>query len=87
METTTEIFETESSAAETSSSGIIADDETPVTYEKAKSLVLERVPYGKESDIRITLELEEGREIYDGYLICDSKKYEFEIDSATGIFL
>ena len=48
------------------------------------AIVLERVPGATESDVRMHLERDDGRDIYEGELIYDQVKYEFDIDAATG---
>lgn len=50
----------------------------------AIAIVLERVPGATESDVRIHFERDDGRDIYEGELIYNQIKYEFEIDAATG---
>ncbi|MEE0776684.1 MAG: PepSY domain-containing protein [Bacillota bacterium] len=50
----------------------------------AMALVLERVPGASEADIRIHLDRDDGRDVYEGELIYDKVEYEFEIDAASG---
>ena len=59
----------------------------PVSQEEATQLVLERVPGATESDVRIRLDRDDGREVYEGELYYDRTEYEFEIDASTGSFL
>ena len=59
----------------------------PVSQEEATQLVLERVPGAAESDVRIRLDRDDGREVYEGELYYDRTEYEFEIDASTGSFL
>ena len=49
--------------------------------------MLERVPGATESDVRIRLDRDDGREVYEGELYYDRTEYEFEIDASTGSFL
>ena len=59
----------------------------PVSQEEATQLVLERVPGATESDVRIRLDQDDGREVYEGEVYYDRTEYEFEIDASTGSFL
>ena len=59
----------------------------PVSQEEATQLVLDRVPGAAESDVRIRLDRDDGREVYEGELYYDRTEYEFEIDASTGSFL
>lgn len=58
-----------------------------ITQEEAVKLALERVPGATEQDIRIKLDYSDGYYKYEGDLIYDQKKYDFEIDADTGAFL
>lgn len=53
----------------------------------AIALVLEKVPGAVESDVRIHLDYDDGRAVYEGSLVLDQTEYEFEIDAETGSFL
>ena len=55
-----------------------------ITEDEAMAIVLERVPGATESDVRMHLERDYGRDNYEGELIYDQVKYEFDIDAATG---
>ena len=46
--------------------------------------MLDRVPGATESDVRIRLDRDDGREVYEGELYYDRTEYEFEIDASTG---
>lgn len=59
----------------------------PVSQEEATQLVLDRVPGAAESDVRIRLDRDDGREVYEGEVYYDRTEYEFEIDASTGSFL
>lgn len=59
----------------------------PITLEEAVQLVLDRVPAASSEDVRIQLEEEDGRQVYEGEVICNRAEHEFEIDAATGDFI
>lgn len=52
--------------------------------EKAKSIALAKVSGATESDIRLNLDYEDGRALYEGSIVFDNMEYEFEIDATTG---
>lgn len=58
-----------------------------ITQAEAIALVLEKVPGAAESDVRIHLESDDGRRVYEGSLVLDQTEYDFEIDAETGSFL
>lgn len=58
-----------------------------ITEEKAKKIVLAKVKGASETNLRINKDLDEGRPVYEGEIIHDNKKYEFEIDGNTGDIL
>ena len=49
--------------------------------EEAVQLVLDRVPGASSEDVRIQLEEEDGRQVYEGEVICNRAEHEFEIDA------
>lgn len=53
----------------------------------AKKAALERVPGAVEQDLRMELEYDDGRYVYEGDIYYQQKEYEFEIDGNTGNFL
>lgn len=55
-----------------------------LTEAKAKKIVLAKVKGAAEANLRIKRDLDDGRPVYEGELIHDNKKYEFEIDGNTG---
>ena len=59
----------------------------PITLEEAVQLVLDRVRGASSEDVRIQLEEEDGRQVYEGEVICNRAEHEFEIDAATGDFI
>jgi len=58
--------------------------ETTIDESAAKSTALAKVPGATESDIRIHLDYDDGRPVFEGVIVYDSMKYEFEIDAADG---
>lgn len=65
----------------------IALEHAGVAKEEAVQLVLDRVPGASSEDVRIQLEEEDGRQVYEGEVICNRAEHEFEIDAATGDFI
>lgn len=55
-----------------------------VSMEEATATALAKVPGAAENDIRIELERDDGRLIYEGNIIYQQMEYEFEIDANTG---
>lgn len=53
----------------------------------AKKAALERVPGAVEQDLRMELEYDDGRYVYEGDIYYQQKEYEFEIDANNGNFL
>lgn len=53
----------------------------------AKAAALERVPGATEQDLRMELDHDDGKYIYEGDIIYQQIEYEFEIDANTGKFL
>lgn len=60
---------------------------TVLSLDKARSLALARVPGATEKDIRIQLERDDGRQVYEGEIYYNRMEYEFEMDAATGNFI
>lgn len=58
-----------------------------ITLEEASKLALDRVPGATVQDLKIELDYDDGRQIYEGDIIYNQKEYEFEIDANTGDFL
>lgn len=58
-----------------------------ITIEQAQQLALSQVPGAEPSHIRIKTDIDHGRTIYEGKIIYNNLKYEFEIDAATGTIL
>lgn len=61
-------------------SGIISQDE-------AVKIVLNRVSGATENDVRIKLDQDDGRQIYEGDIYYNQTEYEFELNAQTGEIL
>lgn len=57
------------------------------TKEQAMDAVLAKVPGSTQDNLRMKAERDDGRTVYEGEVIADDRKYEFEIDASTGTFL
>ena len=57
---------------------------TKVSEATVKQTVLAKVPGATESDMRMELERDDGREQYEGTIIYDNIKYEFSVDAYSG---
>ena len=57
----------------------------PVDMDGARAVVQSQVPGSSAEEIQLWEENRDGRECYEGELYFGSMKYEFEIDSQTGI--
>ena len=55
-----------------------------ISVEEARSLALAKVSCATENDIRIHLENDDGRQIYEGEIYYNQMEYEFAIDASTG---
>ena len=56
-----------------------------VTLEEAAAIVADKVPGSAAADVEIWEESGDGRDRYEGELLFDGIKYEFELDPQTGI--
>ena len=57
---------------------------TVVSEDTVKKTVLAKVPGATESDLKMRLETDDGRQQYEGTIIYDEMKYEFEVDAYSG---
>jgi len=53
----------------------------------AKAIALEKVPGATDADIRIYLDYDDGRPVYEGAIVYNEMKYEFEISAADGTII
>ncbi len=58
-----------------------------ISREEAMELALARVEGASEENIRIQLDRDDGRQIYEGEILYGQTEYEFEIDASTGDFI
>ena len=68
-------------------SGTTQNVNVQISEADAKAAALERVPGATEQDLRMELDRDDGKYIYEGDIIYQQKEYEFEIDANTGNFL
>lgn len=60
-------------------------EENIITAEDAKKIALEKVPGATEENIReFKTDFDDGRKEYEGEIIYNNQKYDFEINAATG---
>lgn len=55
-----------------------------ITEEEAVKTALKKVPGAKEEDLRMKLERDDGRLIYEGDILYEDMEYEFEINADNG---
>ena len=60
---------------------------TDISQEEAIKIALKEVKGAKESDIRIHKDRDDGRDVYEGSILYNEIKYEFEIDASDGKIL
>lgn len=66
-------------------SGQAADANGEVISEaEAAAIALAKVPGAEESDLRMKLEMDDGKQVYEGTIRYELKEYEFEIDANNG---
>ena len=58
--------------------------QTTLTQDEVTAIVLERVPGADTSHLRLELDRDDGRVLYEGEIIYNGVEYEFEIDAQTG---
>ncbi|MDD7388345.1 MAG: PepSY domain-containing protein [Lachnospiraceae bacterium] len=86
----TETETTVSSAGEKTGAKTGTESSTSASWiseEKAKEIALKKVPQAAEENIRIHLDYENGKPVYEGSIVYDGIEYDFEIDAATGTIL
>ena len=62
-------------------------DDNLLLEDDAVQIVLEKVPGATKKNVRMKLEQDDGRQIYEGSVIYEETEYEFEIDAADGMIL
>lgn len=68
-----------------SSSG--TSNQPSVTEEEAKKIALAKVPEATEKDLRMHLDYEDGKQVYEGSIVYGGMEYDFEIDANSGTIL
>ena len=58
--------------------------QTGISQEQAEEIALQRVPGAQAEQIRLNLEMDDGRMVYEGKIIHQEREYDFEIDADTG---
>lgn len=58
-----------------------------ISESDARQIALQKVPGASDSDIRMKLDKEDGRLVYEGKIIYNDMEYEFEIDTTDGSVL
>ncbi len=58
-----------------------------ISKDKAKKIALDKVSGATDKDIRIHLDNDDGKKIYEGSIVVNKKEYEFEIDARNGTIL
>ena len=55
-----------------------------VSEESVRQTVLAKVPGATEDNLRMRLERDDGRELYEGTIVYNDMKYDFEVDAYSG---
>lgn len=62
-----------------------ADQQGLISLDRAKQIVLARIPGAKDSNIKeFELDYDHGQPVYEGEVIHNMREYEFEMDARTG---
>lgn len=73
--------------AENYNAGQSAGGTTAKSEEEIRKIALAKVPGATEKDIRLELDRDDGRLLYEGRIIYEGMEYEFEIDAYSGAVL
>lgn len=79
--------QTENTTGTTTNNNAPQTPTVAISEADAKKAALERVPGAAEQDLRMELEYDDDRYVYEGDIYYQQKEYEFEIDANTGNFL
>ena len=60
------------------------NSQTSITPDEAVNIVLGKVSGATEKNVRMKLEMDDGRSLYEGEVIYNNTSYEFEMDAETG---
>lgn len=80
-------FNIEEDFMEPGQGGGWSQNQTIISADDAKKLIVEKVPGLDSANIRIKLDMDDGRQIYEGEFFFNNKEYEFEMDAVSGTFL
>lgn len=58
-----------------------------IAQDDAINMALAKVPGATQNDIRLQLEADDGRWLYEGKIVYNNFEYEFEIDATNGTFI
>ena len=58
-----------------------------ISQDQAVQIALERVPGATEQNMRIKLDYDDGRYVYEGEIRYNYREYDFEIDANSGTIL
>lgn len=61
-----------------------SDTASVISKDDAVAIVLERISGAKAEDVRLELDQDDGRAVYEGELYHNQIEYEFELDASTG---
>lgn len=64
-----------------------SSSDAKISEAKAKKIALKKVSGATEKDIRIHLDKDDGRVIYEGSIVYNDREYDFEIDAVNGDIL
>lgn len=79
--------EAAASVSEEESSADQGASDAAISEEQAKKTALEKVPGAGDNDIKIHLDKDDGKTVYEGSIIYKDREYEFEIDAESGKIL
>lgn len=69
------------------SGGVTIDSASFIGEAKARQIALEMVPGAGEEHLRLKLDYDDGRALYEGEIHYGGQEYEFELDAASGAVL
>lgn len=80
-------YDAESYSPEQASTSPTDSSNSAKSEDEVRKIALAKVPGATASDIRLTLDRDDGRLLYEGKIVYDDMKYEFEIDAYSGAIL
>ena len=73
--------------SQAASGGVTIDDTSLIGQDKARQIALALVPGAGTEHIRLKLDYDDGRALYEGDIRYGGQEYEFELDAASGAVL